>query len=640
MTIYAEKLRQLPETVKLAQCGPVAELADALRNGRGRVAVAIGSGGSAVTAEYLARCRSTLSLGTTVVQTPMEYVLSAEDWPNSEVWLFSAGASNPDIAAAFETAVRMNAEVIHLITTRADGTTAIAAAANEQSHVYVVPVADAKDGFIATHSMTAMIAALLYASDRLTEKPLASDLTQAFVRAAQVSLDPSGNIGAAVRDFKHGDTLIVVHDPQARAVATLLETSLWETGIAPVQCADFRNFAHGRHVWAAKYPDSMFVLSVTTTESRNISAALFEALPSIGFGIADVGYGGRFQIAVAILVGLRFIEVLGKITEIDPGRPGRGPFAETIYDHDGLKILARQLTHSVRHKLKAVLLHDSLGQEAHSVCLMSQKRLTKFAKVRFRGLVLDYDGTIVSTQDRLAPPDSNLVDQLQRLLDDGVHIAIATGRGGSAGEMLRGVLPTRYHSRIVMGYYNGGHIRTLDTNIALDQPEQNPDILEIAEWIKAHDLLSADVVLKCGRVQLVVNHNDVPDHTCFLKSLLSCPVVAAEKVKVLSSHHSFDILPSATTKNLVVEFLTAMTGDSNASILAIGDSGSPIGNDFDLLSTEYGVSVDNVCGNLNNSWSLFGEVITGPQALLRVLEAIEVSEEGAAVDFASLELDY
>ncbi|WFR97510.1 HAD hydrolase family protein [Rhizobium tumorigenes] len=639
MTIFAEKLRRLPETVVLAKGGPIEELAAALHSGKGRVVIAVGSGGSAVTADYLARCRSTLSLGPTIVYTPMEYVLSAEDWADCEVWLFSAGANNPDIAAAFETAVRMKVAAIRLVTTRADGKTALAAAASNTGAVYVVPVADPKDGFIATHSMTAMIAALLYASDRLSEKPSATDLAQAFEQAAQAAVDPYADTQSPVKAFKRGDTIIVLHDPQARAVATLIETSLWETGIAAVQRADFRNFAHGRHVWAAKYPDAMFILALTTAETRSIWAALLDALPSVGNGASDVGFAGRFQIAVAILEGLRLIEVLGNSVGIDPGRPGRGPFAEAIYNHDGLEVISRQMTPGVRHKLRAVLLHDPLGQEPLSVCAVGQKRLHDFAKARFRGLVLDYDGTIVSTDDRLAAPADKIAKQLQRLMDAGVLIAVATGRGGSAGEMLRDALPTRYHPQVIMGYYNGGHIRTLDVDIAIDQPAQDPDILEVADWIEAHELLAPGVRLKPGRVQLMLNHKDIPDHARFSMSLNACPAVVARRVKVLSSHHSFDILPRATTKNLVVDILTEMAGDARATFLAIGDSGSPIGNDFDLLSIKHGVSVDSVCGNLQGSWSLFGADTTGPDALFRILQAIDAGQSGASVNLEALELD-
>ncbi|MBY2941875.1 HAD hydrolase family protein [Rhizobium leguminosarum] len=638
MTIFAEKIRRLPETVALAKGGPIDALAAALRGGRGRVAIAIGSGGSTVTADYFARCRSTLSLGPTIVQTPMEYVLSADGWPDCEVWLFSAGANNPDIAAAFETAVRMRAAAIRLVTTRVDGKTALAASTSDIATVHVVPVADPKDGFIATHSMIAMVAALLYASDRLSEKPSASDLTLAFEEAARISTVPDAD-RPPVKNFKRGDTMIVLHDPQARAVATLIETSLWETGIAAVQRADFRNFAHGRHVWAAKYPDAMFVLAITAAETRSIWAALLDALPPVATSTIDLGFAGRFQIAVAILEGLRLIEVLGDSAGIDPGRPGRGPFAESIYDHSGLEVLARQMTRGVRHKLKAVLLHDPLGQEPLSVCAVGQKRLDDFEKARFRGVVLDYDGTIVYTDDRRAPPSDRLAQHLQRLMDAGVLVAIATGRGGSAGEMLRDVLAPRYHRQVVMGYYNGGHIRTLDIDIAVDQPAQNRDILEVAEWIETHELLAPGVPLKRGRVQLVFDHKDIPDHARFSASVNACPAVMGRRVKVLSSHHSFDILPTPTTKNLVVDVLTDMIGDPRASVLAIGDSGSPIGNDFDLLSIKHGVSVDSVCGNLHGSWSLFGAATTGPDALFRILEAIDTDENGAAVNLRVLELD-
>lgn len=44
-------------------------------------------------------------------------------------------------------------------------------------------------------------------------------------------------------------TLIVIADPLLRPLSLLLETSLWEASLCPIQVTDMRNFAHGRHSW-------------------------------------------------------------------------------------------------------------------------------------------------------------------------------------------------------------------------------------------------------------------------------------------------------------------------------------------------------------------------------------------------------
>lgn len=76
--IFDEKLAALTETVRLGGSGPRSVLAEALRESAGRPAIAIGSGGSIIMAEFFARCRSTLGHGITVVQTPMDFVVSED----------------------------------------------------------------------------------------------------------------------------------------------------------------------------------------------------------------------------------------------------------------------------------------------------------------------------------------------------------------------------------------------------------------------------------------------------------------------------------------------------------------------------------------------------------------------------------
>ncbi len=642
MTIFAEKLLRLVETISLVANRQGTDVSQALRSSRGRTAVAVGSGGSIVAAEYFARCRSTLGLGVTMVMTPMELVLSMEDWSGCEIWLFSAGADNPDIAAAFRTAKRSRASSIHLMTVRESGATALMAAAHARSQVYVLPVADPKDGFLATHSMTAMVTALLLASDSLCERPSGAALVNAFVEASEGAL-MNGLDGPArtVAAFVPGDTLLVVHDPQVRTIAVLIETSLWETGIAPVQRTDFRNFAHGRHVWAAKHPSTMFALALTSNESLRIWRPIESALPAnVRRGFHDLDNAGRLRNAIGVIEGLELVRALGEKVGIDPGRPGRGTFAEVIYDDASLEEVSQEFTPAVRQKLAAHLMHDPLDAGyGLSVCAIGRGRLEDLGVARFRGLVLDYDGTVVETEARLEPPDPRIVDELVRLVDGGILLGFATGRGGSAGDMLRKVLPERMHPAVTMGYYNGGHIRTLDVNIDEDQPAQDPAILEVADWIEQKGLLVETRLRKRGRVQLMLNHKDLADPDRFADNVALCPAVRDERVRVLSSHHSFDVVSRGATKLSVLRALSAKTGDPDALVLGIGDSGSPIGNDNELLSGAHGISVDSVCGSLSGCWSFFGAELTGPGALLRILEAVEPSPQGAAIDTSRLWLD-
>ena len=633
MTVFAEKLGGLATTIELALLGPLAPLAAALEAGVGRTIVAVGSGGSAVAAEYLARCRTTLGLGATIVRTPMELVLG-DAVPADETWLLSAGADNCDIAAAFRTAIDVGTGPIRMVTTRAKGAVAIEVEQHSRGSTFVLPVADPKDGFLATHSLIATMAALLAAAALCAEQPVSDAVVSRFAADCRAALGKNGPIAP---EFRNGDTILLLHDPQVRAVATLIETSLWETGIAPVQKVDFRNFAHGRHVWAARHPDTMLVLALNSAETRKTWESLAAALPpEIRRAAYDFGNGGRGRVAAGIVEGLAIVRALGEVAGIDPGRPGSGEFARAIYEDGSLLRLAEALTPPVRHKRRAVLAYDAAAAHHTSICALGSDRLRELASARFSGLVFDYDGTLVKTAQRFDPPSPEIIAELTRLLDQGVRVGIATGRGGSAGEILRSSLPVRAHPLVLVGYYNGGHLRTLDVDIRDDALEPDPGISSVAEWLSVSDLLLPGIKWRRAPVQITIEHAQLRDARRFSTVLEACPAVAAGRVRVLRSHHSFDIVPSTTSKLAVVRAVRRAASDL---VLCVGDSGSPLGNDYELLSEPYGTSVDAVCGSALGCWSLFGEDRKGPDAVLRLLRSLALVEGGVAVDIDALKLD-
>lgn len=633
MMIFAEKLGTLVNTINAGANGPISAVAEALRDSAGRSAVAIGSGGSAIMAEYFARCRSTLGHGLTLVQTPMDFVVSQDDMFGLDVWIFSAGADNPDVAAAFTAALDSNAATVTLLTVNARGATAVNAAQSDRARVIITPVAERKDGFLATHSLVAMATCMLAAADVVARRLGEADIIRRLATEVErIAVSP----GIPTLDYKPGDTVVVLHDPQCRTLATLIETSLWETAIAPVQRADFRNFAHGRHVWAARHPDSMFIIALTTAASREIWASIRGALPSSIRSIeTDLGHAGRFRSAVSIAEGLEIIRALGEAADIDPGQPGHGEFADAIYDDAGLADLAQKLEPAVRHKLVAVNLHDDPSCPLTTAPAAREQWIDIMSDALIRGIVLDYDGTVVTTEARLAPPASELIAELTRLADAGIAIGFATGRGGSAGVALRKALPERLHPTVTIGYYNGSHIRTLDVDIEKDQPPANPDLLALADWIERRGLLLPGISLKRGRAQITIRYSEVSKPATFATSIGAFPAIADGRIKLLSSHHSFDFVPAGTSKTTVTARMREVLG-GRGQVLAIGDSGEPGGNDAELLGQPPSVSVNGVCGHLEGSWSLFGRSTSGPDALLRILQALRFESGHARLDLNSL----
>src|SRR3546814_827142 len=83
--VFSDKLDALPATLVLFREYDSGSLAGGIAQGACRHALSIGSGGSAIIADYLARCRDTLGLGPTTVQTPMQAVVDQHDLTQSDV---------------------------------------------------------------------------------------------------------------------------------------------------------------------------------------------------------------------------------------------------------------------------------------------------------------------------------------------------------------------------------------------------------------------------------------------------------------------------------------------------------------------------------------------------------------------------
>src|SRR4051812_32668530 len=124
MKRFSTKIDRLPETVDLVRRADLRELERAIRSSAGREAIAVGSGGSAVTATYFARCRETLFGSATTVATALELVVGNAELFDSEIWFFSAGADNPDIVAAVDAARSRGAVTANMLTRNPEGAAA------------------------------------------------------------------------------------------------------------------------------------------------------------------------------------------------------------------------------------------------------------------------------------------------------------------------------------------------------------------------------------------------------------------------------------------------------------------------------------------------------------------------------------
>lgn len=627
---FSTKLDELPETIRRIGAVEPSTLTDALRKGGNRLTYSIGSGGSAVACEFLARCRNTLGYAFTVVITPEAFALDLSGLFEDDVWIFSAGGRNADAQAALTSAIARKAKAIHIVTSNAGSELATQAAEHHAVMIHVVDVCGQKDGFLATHSLVGALAAIHIAADRASPYPRGQEAIEELVALADLKFSHGARseIRNAFSEFGAEDCLILLADPRLRAAATLLDTSLWEAAICPVQTTDFRNFAHGRHVWPARRSEHTFVISLAGAESRASWANLLENLPPIRFASLDYQDCGRFQTLRAVFDGFGIVEALGQRIGVDPAKPGPGPTAANIYD-------ARTLLHTVQHRTAPVA-HKQIEQyrrddpsgHANDWVVLAGRFQSQLASVDYWALVLDFDGTIIPASDPFACPDPEIVEELIRLLDHGLTLAIATGRGGSLGSALRAVLPSRYWEGILVGYYNGSYLKPLSADIDEDLPALHPAIDQIHGLLARRAGLFHAFKPKNSRVQLSIQQVDLVEPQAFIREFQQTRLGGSDELRLVDTGRTFDIVLSSACKTRVLEGLMKATGKAERSILCIGDSGGRSGNDHVLLGHAFGVSVGHVCDRPEACWSLFGTDLSGPDALRRILLSLRGDVRG------------
>jgi hypothetical protein len=94
----------------------------------------------------------------------------------------------------------------------------------------------------------------------------------------------------------------------------------------------------------------------------------------------------------------------------------------------------------------------------------------------------------------------------------------------------------------------------------------------------------------------------------------------------LESDHSLDIVAPGVTKLDIVFACQEMTRlrHNSENILCIGDKGEWPGNDYDLLTSPYSLSVNTVSSNANSCWNIARSGHRGTQATMEYLKRIEV----------------
>jgi hydroxymethylpyrimidine pyrophosphatase-like HAD family hydrolase len=422
-------------------------------------------------------------------------------------------------------------------------------------------------------------------------------------------------------------TLLVLYSADLKAAAVDLESKFSEAALGAVLLSDFRNFAHGRHHWLAERGDESAVLALTSENDRDLAERTLALVPpKTARLVLPNSNTGPLACLRAIIQVLHLVGAAGLAKRLNPGRPGVPPFGRRIYRMRAVAPVAiadedREIERKARRPIR------SGRGDAGTVGWTSARTAfrERLAAARLGAVIFDYDGTLCDATERFQGVRAEVAAELLRLLRSGVMLGIATGRGKSVREDLRRHVPVALQERVFVAYYNGSEIGTLSQ---VDVPQHlvpQEAISRFASLLLAHPLLGPIIQVESRGSQVSVQVKSAQWHDLVWRIVHALSL--EHGLRAVTSTHSMDIiLPTVSKRNLVAHLMQRLPRGS--SCLRIGDRGEWPGNDFELLSGEFALSVDEVSAAPETCWNLAPGGVRGVQASLYYLARLRRTRSG------------
>ncbi len=633
---FASELRILPETYKWALAADVKPLCDAISGTARMPLLCIGSGGSFSAAHFTSQLHEGFFQQISKPVTPLEFI-DTRNARGKAVIVLSAGGRNPDIIGALKDAILQEAAKIIVVCFQSGSRLSKLAEKFRNVDLIEYELPSGKDGFLATNSLLAFNLLLLrsYLISVSDDRKLPPSLNE-LLSIKSAAFEEISLLEDECRPAWQRKTLIVLHGTSAASAGIDIESKFTEAALHTTQVADYRNFAHGRHHWLAKHRDTSAVLALTTPEDSTLAKKTLELLPkNILVVELETQFSGFVGNLALLVIGFYITSFVGKAKGIDPGRPGVPPFGSKIYRLNAFGKLRPKRTEldpseeaAICRKTQSTINHLRLDGSLAYWRKAYKHFVDELRSKYFQAIVFDYDGTLCDGHDRYTGISPEIADQLRKLLESGVTVGIATGRGKSVREVLQGKLPETTWHKILIGYYNCSDISSAADNLS---PNAVPKVCE--ELQNVANLIADDSLLK-SLSEITLRQNQITVEPISKVALDLVWDILQQKVntkgnrhcRLVHSSHSFDIISDTVSKCDLVDRI--QNEIPNSSILCIGDKGKFPGNDFQLLSENYSLSVDEVSGHSKSCWNLTPRGYRGVQGTLYYLGSAMLREGG------------
>ena len=622
---YHTELERLYGSYRQCISSKIAGLKDCIDILSGYPLIAVGSGGSYPIAHFISDLHQHYTGSFACAKTPLEF--ASELLPSrSAMLIVSAGGQNPDAVMALKAGLRALMKEIVIITGAADS--ALSKLARRYGHIHLISneISPNKDGFLATNwSLTTSLLFLLHYmnSNNKARESLPSNLED-LIHPNLNKDEFKESLIDSVQKLNSKQFISVFYGGWTTTAAIDLESRLVESGFYTPQLADLRNFAHGRHQWFVQKGDSTGIVSLEYPSIKPLAdrtaSLLPESIPKIRIG---TNYEGPIAGLATLVLSVFLLGSLATIRGLDPANPTVPHWCRKIYNTSYRIKPTERKEHIIRMKIG--FRYNELESRRWHELLSSEIEYLDSATIKTAAV--DLDGTLVNSKDRFLPLSTGIRTQMNKLLSQGMTIGIATGRGKSAGSILREATRKEFHKQLIIGYYNCAEVRPLtEENLLGDNNLVLSEVLDAFERNVGSNF-NDKMHIEKRTYQISLTPTSLIDKQRLWRISQEVILGNGLPLKATMSGHSIDIVEHRLSKARMIEFLEDLVGCSGNEILRIGDQGAWPGNDFELLNHRLGLSVDEVSSDAERCWNMGDVGEKGADLAARYLSWLKLTGE-------------
>lgn len=623
---FEKELASLELTYQHVNSAEIGEFKDKVVQTLRKPLYIIGSGGSLSACYYAEMLHQQCGMIAKAI-TPLEAFYLNRNFHQSNVLILTASGRNKDILFAFDQALYAEPDSIISICSAKNSSLAKKAKKYSIAPVFEFPIPTGSDGFLASNSLIAFFSILANAYN-FTLSPTLPSKKEIFKFEDELKWFLSSI------DINNS-TFHVLYGGWGKPVAIDIESKFTEAALANTLLADYRNFGHGRHHWFDKKKKDSAIILLTTPEEEQLANKTTLQLPK-DIPILKISTGKKGAISSIDLLVKSFylVKAVGQLRGIDPGKPGVPAFGSKLYHLSYASFLTKNQSSAKTPylEIQRKIWPQSISEISKSELKNWEAKYYEFTerlqRTRFGGVILDYDRTLCSDGNRLTGPGVEIANELLRVIKAGFLVGVVTGRGTSVRTDLRKIIAKKYWKNVFVGYYNGSQIASLSNDTLPDKSEgADPIFLEIRKLLKDADL-GRHVEITQRALQLTIESSGTTDWDAVKEMVCQkAMLVRASGFSFLESSRSIDIVKRPEVSKLnMIEYLQneLQLHQLPKECLCIGDKGRWPGNDFELLSSSYSLSVNEVSFDPASCWNLAPLGLRNTDACFKYLKAIRL----------------